>query len=40
MQGALTENGEPRTENLFMIEELEREYGAVKDKVRDLREYL
>ena len=23
-----------------MVEELEREYGAVKEKVRDLREYL
>ncbi len=26
--------------SLKMVEELEQEYGALRDKVRDLREYL
>jgi len=29
-----------RREALTMLQELEQEYSALKDKVRDLREYL
>jgi hypothetical protein len=30
----------PERQNTAMVEELEQEYAALKDKVRDLREYL